>query len=183
MHREYFRLQVVAALRKYFIFHFQRERERRGGRLLVSEKVKARRRTAASVYPPAISPSSSFFDLSPLFLFFFFFVSPTNLKASVCFIHLFVAAKRNGVAAIATAVGTGEDAYCFSRLYFYIAFPSLCALTSIACPFSIHVHYEITGSLYEIHLLLPSSRTAPPFDVPSFALRFPAPFKRVSLWK
>lgn len=46
---------------------------------------------------------------------------------------------------------------------------SLCALTSIACPFSIHVHYEITGSLYEIHLPLPSSRrTRPSFDILPF---------------
>lgn len=64
--------------------------------------------------------------------------------------------------------------------------PTPCAFTSIACPFSICVHYEITGSLYEIHpvLFLSCPAHPPTLDVLPFPSRFPTPFNHVSsYWK
>lgn len=77
----------------------------------------------------------------------------------------------------------------FPRLYFYIALLPVRVITSIACPFSIRVHYGITGSLYEIHPLFPpcTRNVRSSFDMfllfslPFFSLS--APFNHISSWK
>lgn len=110
-----------------------------------------------------------------LFLFssLFFFVSRTNLKA--CLLRTAKRERRDG--------GWNGKARIVFPDRIFTSRPSPSALTSIACPFSIRVHYEITGSLYEIHSLVPSPRGLPSTFF-SFSLRFPAPFNRVSsCWK
>lgn len=66
----------------------------------------------------------------------------------------------------------GKTRIVFLQLYFYIALLPVRVITSIACPFSIRVHYRITGSLYEIHPLFP------PYETVFFLtfLLFPFPF-------
>jgi len=50
---------------------------------------------------------------------------------------------------------SGKTRIVFPQLYFYIALLPVRVITSIACPFSIRVHYRITGSLCEIYPLFP----------------------------
>lgn len=72
-------------------------------------------------------------------------------------------------------------AYCFSTTVFlHRTSPGVRVITSIACPFSIRVHYGITGPLYEIHPLFPSSCAEHGLLMcfSFFPPCFPAPFNR-----
>lgn len=159
-------------------------------RLLVSGKVKS---GSAKTHRDENLPRHprQFFRRSPRFLpLSLFLLDPflfyrARISKRVCF-------QTRGVAV--ASGGSGQDGRArivFPRLCIFTSHSFPRALTSIACPFSIHVHYEITGSLYEIHPvpLLSRARYAraanPPFDVLRFSFVFPfSAFEPcVSLWK
>lgn len=97
--------------------------------------------------PPWISAIFTWvFSIFGFLSFYLFIVSFTREPQSV-----FVSCSGGG--------RNGKTRIVFPRLYFYIALLPVRVITSIACPFSIRVHYGITDPLYEIHsLFLPRTQ-------------------------
>jgi len=126
---------------------------------------------------PTISPPSFSLVFSLFFLSFCLslFSHRARISKRVCF------TRQNNENARWQRWSGAEKRVLFFPDCIFTSHSLLRALTSIACPFSIRIHYGVTGPLYEIHPFTSSSRgTRSPFDILRFFLRFPVPFKSCS---
>lgn len=106
-------------------------------------------------------------------------VSRSRLSLSVLFLSCRARAQISKLRSLAVrqndkTAGKTDARFVFPRPHFYIARPFPCALTSIACPFSIRMHYEVTGFLLRNPSALSRGRSFPPRSsfLPALPFRF-----------
>jgi len=136
--------------RKYSISHSDEEDWL--ARVTGGQSESTRRRTRDEIFISlAVSPLSSRFSFPsipppPLSLFLSLYLRACESQS------VFASrSKTGGGGGGGGGGGRTERKALFFHDRIFTSRPSPCALTSIACPFGIRVHYEITGSLCEIH--------------------------------